>query len=78
VQGTRPVLDTMLANRTQLPAVRFDCGLSDPLLEKNRALTKALRAVGIPHEYHEFPGGHDWPYWERHLVESLLFFAQQK
>ena len=30
---------------------------------------------GVPHVYEEFPGGHEWPYWERHLADSLRFFA---
>jgi len=31
---------------------------------------------GIPHEYEEFPGGHTWDYWERHLQDTLRFFAR--
>jgi putative tributyrin esterase len=23
----------------------------------------------------EYPGGHEWPYWERHLETTLKFFA---
>ena len=37
----------------------------------------ALRAVGIPHHYDEFIGGHDWEYWQLHLEETLRFFAAQ-
>ncbi len=77
VRGISPVLDTMLAHRAELPAIRFDCGLADPLLAKNRALAIALRAVGITHQYEEFPGNHDWDYWEQHLEASLRFFAAQ-
>jgi len=72
----RSVLETMLRNRDHLPPLRFDCGTQDPLLEHNRKLTRQLQEAHIPHEYEEFPGGHEWPYWEQHLVEMLRFFAQ--
>jgi putative tributyrin esterase len=77
VTGAAAILDTMLAHRSSLPPVRFDCGTEDLLLEKNRNLSKSLNAVRIPHTYEEFPGGHTWEYWEMHLAETLLFFAAQ-
>jgi putative tributyrin esterase len=72
----RSVLATLVRNRDLLPPLRFDCGLDDPLLAENRALHQALRREGIAHEYEEFPGGHEWPYWEAHLADSLRFFAR--
>ena len=56
--------------------MRFDCGTEDSLLEANRELHFCLQAAGVPHEYSEFPGGHTWDYWERHLEDSLRFFAK--
>lgn len=69
------VLHWMTANRATLPPVRFDCGTDDPLIEDNRRLHRDLDALGIPHRYEEFAGGHEWPYWELHLEDSLRFFA---
>lgn len=69
------VLDVIRARRATLPPLRFDCGLSDVLLPQNRALHAALEADGIPHTYEEFPGGHDWTYWQTHLADSLRYFA---
>lgn len=69
------VLALMLRNRDQLPPIRFDCGTSDQLLNANRELHAALLEAQIPHQYEEFPGGHEWPYWETHLEDTLLFFA---
>lgn len=68
------VLALMQKNRTSLCPIRFDCGVDDPLIEPNRALHQALLAANIPHVYAEFPGGHEWPYWETHLGDALLFF----
>ncbi len=68
-------IDIIREYRTTLPPLRFDCGTSDVLLPQNRALHAALTAENIPHTYEEFPGGHDWPYWQSHLADSLRFFS---
>jgi len=70
----RSVRDSILLNRNRLPALRFDCGTSDPLIDCNRELHGALVRAGIAHTYEEFPGGHEWAYWETHLADSLMFF----
>ena len=59
-----------------LPALRIDCGVDDFLIEENRALDAHLTALGVPHEYEEHPGGHDWAYWDRHIQDTLKFFRQ--
>lgn len=61
---------------TELPAVSFDCGLEDPLLEGNRALHRRLAERGIPHTYREHPGGHTWEYWDTHVREALAEHAR--
>jgi enterochelin esterase-like enzyme len=71
----RSVLDAILASRHRLPAIRFDCGAGDSLIGHNRTLHTVLEAHGIPHEYVEYPGGHEWPYWEARLPDALQFFA---
>ena len=70
------VFETMLRNRASLPPIRFDCGTEDPLLGANRELHAQLQVAGIPHLYEEFPGGHEWPYWERHLSDMLRYFGK--
>ena len=61
--------------RTPLPPLRFDCGEADSLLEANRTLHNTLNRAGIAHDYEEFEGGHEWPYWELHLEDTLRFFG---
>ena len=68
------VLALMLQNRDRLPPIQFDCGTDDLLIEHNRTLHRALMEQGIPHQYTEHPGGHEWPYWQQHLTDALLFF----
>lgn len=72
----RTVLQAMLSNQERLRPFRFDCGTADTLLNENRELHRQLLQQGIPHEYEEFEGGHEWPYWERHLEDTLRFFAR--
>ena len=60
-------------DRANLPALRIDCGTDDYLITVNREFTAHLTALGIPHEYEEHPGDHDWAYWDRHIQDTLKF-----
>lgn len=74
--GHQNTVDLIIANKAKLPRLRFDCGVDDDLIEANRLLHQQLSKAEIDHIYEEFPGGHEWPYWEKHLVDTLLFFDQ--
>jgi len=63
-------------DRKLLPAIRFDCGMDDWLIQDNRAFHQHLAKLGIEHEYAEFPGGHEWGYWDAHIQEALKFHAR--
>lgn len=63
------------AATTAAGPVAFRCGTEDPLVDGNRALHRRLDAAGVAHDYTEDPGGHEWPYWERHLPDVLGWFA---
>lgn len=58
-----------------LPALRFDCGRDDPLVDANRRLHADLQAAGIAHSYVEHDGGHDWLYWSQHVEDTLRFLG---
>ena len=73
----RRVRDALQQAGAPLPALRLLCGTEDPLLDANRALHGALQAAGIAHQYAEVPGGHDWPFWRRHLEDTLRFLARE-
>lgn len=60
-----------LASRRPDVALTFDCGTEDFLIEHNRAYRDALIERSVPHEYREFPGAHDWSYWDDHVVDIL-------
>jgi S-formylglutathione hydrolase FrmB len=59
-----------------LPHIRIDCGVDDGLIADNRELHQKLTALKVPHEYEEFPGAHNWDYWDLHVQEALAFQAR--
>lgn len=70
------VLATILKYKDHLPAICFDCGLSDSLLDGNRILHQQLLENNILHDYDEYEGSHEWAYWQEHIIDSMLFFSR--
>lgn len=68
------VIQAIKLNKDRLPALRFDCGISDDLLIPNRLLHQQLTDLQIEHIYQEFEGGHEWGYWQEHVAETFRFF----
>jgi S-formylglutathione hydrolase FrmB len=60
-----------------MPALYVDVGRKDHLVDPNRDFHAKLRALGIRHEYRETDGGHDWPYWQRNVRESLEWLVSR-
>lgn len=56
---------------SEAPAIRFDCGKDDFLLDANRAFRSHLRSIGLKHTYAEYPGVHEWDYWDAHFPKAL-------
>ncbi len=59
----------------QIPLI-IDCGIDDFLLDANRTLNRKLLEQGVPHDYIERPGQHDWPYWTNALLYQVLFISE--
>lgn len=57
--------------------IYFDCGTEDDYGFYNgaKAFHELLDSRGIPHEFHLYPGGHDWTYFVRHFPASLEFHS---
>ena len=64
------------AKRLAVPKLLLDCGTEDHLLEDNRIVHREFTRLGVPHEYREFPGAHDWDYWDTHVRDALAFHAR--
>jgi putative tributyrin esterase len=56
-----------------IPALFADVGVDDYLLLQSRSFRDAMRALGVPLVYAEWPGRHDWAYWRTHLPASVQF-----
>jgi putative tributyrin esterase len=57
----------------KLPNIRFDCGVDDFLIQANRDFDLFLTKEKIKHEYEEFPGEHNWDYWDLHVQDGLRY-----
>jgi len=55
--------------------IYLDCGTSDDFgfYEGARELHELLEKLKVPHEFHLYPGGHNWQYVAEHLDESFEF-----
>ena len=60
----------------RLPAMRIDCGVGDFLLDQNREFHSHLESLHISHEYQEYPGSHDWGYWDTHVQQAIAFHVK--
>jgi S-formylglutathione hydrolase FrmB len=58
--------------------IYFDCGTEDQFGfdAGARAFHDLLSAKKIPHEFHLYPGGHDWTYFAEHFPASLAFHSR--
>ena len=64
------------ADLARLPALYADVGTEDERLVGNRAFRAELERLGVPLEFHEYPGAHDWAYWRAHVARSLVWLSQ--
>ena len=63
-------------NPKAAPAIWIDCGTSDRLLDSNRRFHRRLAKLGVRHTYREYPGIHEWDYWDAHFPDALKFHAR--
>ena len=75
LEHPRKLAEALVSGRKRL-AVRMDCGMEDGLLAENRRFHKHLEKIGLAHTYVEYPGGHDWDYWDLHIRETLDFVME--
>ncbi|WP_086932630.1 alpha/beta hydrolase [Agarilytica rhodophyticola] len=68
------IIHWLLSNSECLPPIRFDCGLSDRLIQSNINLSKKLTDEGISHIFEKNNGGHNWSYWHTNIAKTLCFF----
>jgi S-formylglutathione hydrolase FrmB len=71
---------TLIENGANLESMKiyFDCGTEDQFGfdAGAQALHDLLVKKKIPHEFHLYPGGHDWIYFADHFPASLEFHSR--
>ncbi len=58
-------------NIPALPHLYIACGRQDDLYPVNMLAHKVLTEMGIPHEYYEEDGKHDWDFWDKQIKRFL-------
>jgi enterochelin esterase-like enzyme len=53
----------------------LDAGDQDPWIDRTTALHQTLKDRGIDHFWNPYSGGHDWHYWEDHVLDYLQFYG---
>ncbi len=66
----------LIKYKNQLPPLRFDCGLKDPLYHFNKKLHSLLEKENIAHQFEVLAGKHDWAYWKENVNKSFDFFSK--
>ncbi len=57
----------------KLPKLYMACGRQDDLYPLNQMFFGAAQNFGIPIEYVEEDGRHEWPFWDKHIRRFLTF-----
>jgi S-formylglutathione hydrolase FrmB len=59
-----------------LPYIFVMTGYDDPIaLEDCRAFVGIAQLMRVRYEYHELPGSHEWPFWQKSLEAFLRVLA---
>ncbi|HCK98927.1 MAG TPA: hypothetical protein DHW42_02310 [Candidatus Marinimicrobia bacterium] len=67
----------LIENLTGLDkGIIIDCGIADFTIDVNRQMHRKLMELGIPHDYYERPGAHNWDYWTNALEYHILYFIK--
>lgn len=70
-------LDLAKQSGVKLPELFACCGRDDHTLEDNRVFTAKCAELGIPLEYIENEGAHEWGYWDRMIQEVLNWLPRR-
>jgi S-formylglutathione hydrolase FrmB len=71
---THTVINVLEGVKPGRQNIWFDCGQGDFFLDMNRRVHEKMEKLGLPHLYAEYPGGHDWSYWNAAVERQMAFF----
>ena len=64
-----------LAKQGGCPPLYITCGQSDFMYEDHQRFRRHLESLGVAHTYEEWPGGHDWDFWDESIRRAFEFFT---
>lgn len=65
------------ASGTRLPRILTICGSDDFMIQDNREFNQAMDALQLDDYRHfEYPGNHNWEFWDTHIQQALKFFFE--
>ena len=65
------MLDDLKGDYSNLPEIYMICGSEDYLTQTNRDYAKEFEKRNIKATYKEYPGIHEWAFWDEHLKEVM-------
>ncbi len=65
------LLENNVRKGAALPSLHACCGKDDFLLDHNHAFVEAAKRLGVPLDYIENDGAHNWDYWDKMLPWAL-------
>ena len=60
------------------PRLYVACGTEDPLYDVNLRMRDALQKRKLDLRYEEWPGQHDWRFWDRALERGMAYMAGEE
>lgn len=61
-------------NGCKIPKIYLTIGTEDFIYFAHQSAIKKLEASGTPFTYEEYPGIHDWDFWDAHIQDVLHWF----
>ena len=71
LRGSTSDLMTVMETLTGSPQLYQFCGTEDHLYYHNQNFLNKAKQCGLPIEYFEAPGGHDWKLWREQIKEYI-------
>ncbi len=65
------LLEKRLSEKAELPKLYMACGTEDPITPSSEAFYKKAKELGVEITYEEYPGVHDWNFWDSHIKDVL-------
>ena len=68
--------EKLAASGKQMPEILSICGTEDFMIADNRDFAGHMKKLNCKNfHYFEYPGTHNWQFWDTHIQDALRFFA---